>query len=176
MLDNLRADARKLKDKGERSLAFYLVDALLFDNGFQAVLMHRMAACCKRWRIPVLPAWIARYNIFSTGVDINPSARIGPGLRISHGVGIVVGGAAVIGAEAILLHQVTIGSISQSRVADMPIVGDRVFLSAGCKLIGKITIGDDVAIGPNAVVTQDVPSGSRVRTTAGIEIVPRSGS
>jgi serine O-acetyltransferase len=55
----------------------------------------------------------------------------------------------------------------------MPVVGDRVFLSAGCKLIGKITIGDDVAVGPNAVVTQDVPSGSRVRTTAGIEVSSR---
>jgi serine O-acetyltransferase len=176
MLENLRADARKLKDKGDRSLAFYVIEAALFDNGFQAVLLHRLAACLKGWHIPVLPAWIARYNIFSTGVDINPAARIGPGLRISHGVGIVVGGAAVIGADAILLHQVTIGSISQSRVAEMPTVGDRVFLAAGCKLIGKITLGDDVAIGPNAVVTQDVPSGCRVRTTAGIEIVPRSGN
>jgi serine O-acetyltransferase len=174
MLDNVRADARKLKDKGDRSLAFYVIEAALFDNGFQAVLLHRLAASLKGWGIPVLPAWIARYNIFSTSVDINPSARIGPGLRISHGVGIVVGGAAVIGRDAILLHQVTVGSPSQGRVGEMPAIGDRVFLSAGCKLIGKITIGDDVAIGPNAVVTQDIPSGSRVRTTAGIEVQPRA--
>jgi len=173
MLDNVRADARKLKDKGDRSLAFYVIEAALFDNGFQAVILHRLAACLKRWRVPVLPAWIARYNVFSTGVDINPAARIGPGLRISHGVGIVVGGAAVIGADAILLHQVTVGSPSQGRVAEMPVIGDRVFLSAGCKLIGQITIGDDVAIGPNAVVAENVPSGSRVRTTAGIAISPR---
>ncbi len=173
MLDNIRADARKLEDKGDRSLAFYVIEALLFDNGFQAVLLHRLAAWLKRWHVPVLPPWIARYNIFSTGVDISPSARIGPGLRISHGVGIVIGGAAVIGTDAILLHQVTVGSPSQGRVSEMPAIGDRVFLSAGCKLIGQITIGDDVAIGPNAVVTQDVPSGSRVRSTAGIEVVAR---
>jgi len=170
---NLTADARKLQDKGDRSLAFYVIEAILFDNGFQAVVLHRIAACLKRWGIPVVPAWVARYNIFSTGVDINPSAEIGPGLRISHGVGIVIGGAARLGADAIVLHQVTVGSPSQGRVAEMPVIGDRVFLSAGCKLIGKITIGDDVAIGPNAVVTQDIPSGTRVRSTAGIELIPR---
>lgn len=172
-MKNLTADARKLQDKGERSLAFYVIEAILFDNGFQAVVLHRMAACLKQWGIPVLPAWIARYNIFSTGVDINPSAEIGPGLRISHGVGIVIGGAARLGSDAIVLHQVTVGSPSQGRVAEMPAIGDRVFLSAGCKLIGKIAIGDDVAIGPNAVVTQDIPSGTRVRSTAGIEVIPR---
>jgi serine O-acetyltransferase len=170
---NLAADARKLQDKGERSLAFYVIEAILFDNGFQAVVLHRIAACLKRWGIPVVPAWVARYNIFSTGVDINPSAEIGPGLRISHGVGIVIGGAARLGADAIVLHQVTVGSPSQGRVAEMPVIGDRAFLSAGCKLIGKITIGDDVAVGPNAVVTQDIPSGTRVRSTAGIELIPR---
>lgn len=172
MLDHIRADARKLQDKGDRSLAYYVVEALLFDNGFQAVLLHRLASWFKRAGIPILPPWIARYNVYSTGVDISPSAEIGPGLRISHGVGIVVGAYARVGADAILLHQVTLGSPSQGRVTEMPVVGERVFLSAGCKLIGKIAIGDDVAIGPNAVVTQDVPSGSRVRSTAGIEIQP----
>ena len=172
-MKNLAADARKLQDKGDRSLAFYVIEAILFDNGFQAVVLHRIAACLKRWGIPVLPAWVARYNIFSTGVDINPSAEIGPGLRISHGVGIVIGGSASLGSDAIVLHQVTVGSPSQGRVAEMPVIGDRVFLSAGCKLIGKITIGDDVAIGPNAVVTQDIPSGTRVRSTATIELLPR---
>ncbi len=173
MFDHLSADARRLQEKGDRSLVYYVIEALLFDNGFQAVVLHRLAAALKRWGIPILPPWIARYNIFSTGVDISPSADIGPGLRISHGVGIVVGAFVRIGADAILLHQVTLGSPSQGRVTEMPVVGDRVFLSAGCKLIGRITLGDDVAVGPNAVVMQDVPSGSRVRSTAAIEILPR---
>lgn len=173
MLDLVRADARRLQEKGDRSLFYYVVEALLFDNGFQAVLLHRLASCLKRWGVPVLPPWIARYNIFSTGVEISPSAQLGPGLRISHGVGIVVGGYARVGADAVILHQVTLGSPSQGRVTEMPTVGDRVFLSAGCKLIGKISVGDDVAVGPNAVVTQDVPSASRVRSTATIQISPR---
>ena len=86
----------------------------------------------------------------------------------------MIGGYARLGAGALVLHQVTLGSPSQGRVTEMPTVGDRAFLGAGCKLIGAITIGDDVTIGPNAVVTQDIPSGSRVRAAAGIEITARS--
>lgn len=174
MLANLRADARRLAEKGPRPLWFYVLEAALFDSGFQAVMLHRLAACLKRWRVPILPPLIARISISSTGVDISPSAEIGPGLRISHGVGIVIGGYAKLGGGALVLHQVTLGSPSQGRVTEMPVVGERAFLGAGCKLVGAIRIGDDVTIGPNAVVTQDVPSGSRVRAAAGIEVTARS--
>ncbi|MEP2103749.1 MAG: hypothetical protein ABJP02_16580 [Parasphingorhabdus sp.] len=38
-----------------------------------------------------------------------------------------------------------------------PILGNGVFLAAGCKVIGKITIGNRAAVGANAVVTKPVP-------------------
>ena len=43
-----------------------------------------------------------------------------------------------------------------------PILGDRVSVGAGAKIIGPVTVGDDVTIGANAVVTKDVPSGMTV--------------
>jgi serine O-acetyltransferase len=55
----------------------------------------------------------------------------------------------------------------------MPVIGDNVFIGAGAKLIGEITIGDGVFIGVNAIVTRDIPSGSRVLCTSGIEVTPR---
>jgi serine O-acetyltransferase len=43
-----------------------------------------------------------------------------------------------------------------------PKIGSRVFVGAGAKILGNVTIGDDVVIGANAVVTKDIPSGAVV--------------
>ena len=136
-------------------------------------MLYRFGRWFKRRRIPFLGPAIARFGTFLTGVEISPSAEIGPGLRISHGVGIVVGGHVRIGAGAVLLHQVTLGSPSEGRVDEMPTLGDNVFIGAGSKLIGRIEIGDGVVIGPNCVVTRDIPAGSKVLPGGGIKVLPR---
>jgi serine O-acetyltransferase len=170
---DLRRDAARLRNAGRLKYPWNLVEAALFDNGFQAVILYRAARWFKRRRIRFLGPAIARFATFLTGVEISPSAEIGPGLRISHGVGIVVGGYARIGADAVLLHQVTLGSPSESRVDEMPQLGDNVFVGAGAKLIGRIEIGDDVVIGANCVVTRDIPAGSKVLPGGGIKVLPR---
>ena len=52
----------------------------------------------------------------------------------------------------------------------MPTLGDNVFVGAGSRLIGKIEIGDDVFIGVNCVVAEDIPAGTKVTTTAGLAL------
>ena len=52
----------------------------------------------------------------------------------------------------------------------MPTVGDNVVVGAGAKVIGGLTIGDNVLVGVNAVVTNDVPSDSKVVATGGVDI------
>lgn len=173
MLETVRRDACRLLVPGKRP-ARAVLEALLFDNGFQAVLLYRLARWLKVRRIPALGPAVARLNTFLTGVEISPSASIGPGLRISHGTGMVIGGYARIGADALLLHGVTLGSPSPERVEEMPVVGDRVFLGAGAVLIGAITVGADCFVGAGALVTRDVPAGSRVLSEAGLEIAPRT--
>ena len=38
-----------------------------------------------------------------------------------------------------------------------PVIGNRVFLGPGVIATGKIKIGDNVAVGANAVVNKDLP-------------------
>jgi serine O-acetyltransferase len=173
MFENLREDTRRLLEIKSKSFPWYVIESLLFENGYQAVVLHRIAHWFKSRGVPVLGPMVARLNLFLTGVEIGPGAVIGPGLRISHGTGLVIGGYARIGRNALLLHGVTIGSPSPSRVEAMPVIGDNAFIGAGAKVIGGITIGDDVFIGVNAIVAQDIPSGSRVLCTAGIEVTER---
>lgn len=45
---------------------------------------------------------------------------------------------------------------------EVPTVGDNVFISLGAKVIGKVRIGNNVTIAPNAVVTKDVPDNAVV--------------
>ncbi len=161
MFDNLRHDSKQLSLNRPRS-AWHVVEALLFDNGFQAVVLHRLAHALKRHRIPLLGSFVARLNLFLTGVDIAPAVEIGPGLVISHGNGLVIGSRTRIGGRAILLHQVTIGAPHHGRLEDMPRLGDDVFVGAGARLIGGIEIGDGAFIGVNAIVTEDLAPGAKV--------------
>jgi serine O-acetyltransferase len=173
MLDNLREDTRRLRLIKSKRFPWYVLESLLFENGYQAVVLHRMASWCKRHGLPVLGPAIARVSQFLTGVEIGPGAQIGPGLMIVHGEGLVVGGYARIGKNAILLHQVTIGSADHGHRQEMPLIGDDVFIGAGAKVIGAIQVGDGAFIGVNAVVSRDVPAGSRAVVRDSVEVTPR---
>ncbi len=173
MFDNLRDDTRRLRAIKRKPFPWYVVESLLFETGYQAVVLHRLAHWFKSQGVPALGPAIARLNQFLTGVEIGPAATIGPGLMIVHGQGIVVGGYARIGRNATLLQQVTIGSPSPDHRERMPAIGDDVFIGAGAKVIGAITVGDGSFIGVNAVVAQDVPPGSRVVVRGGVEVTPR---
>ncbi|MBS1846676.1 MAG: hypothetical protein JST73_00200 [Actinobacteria bacterium] len=96
-----------------------------------------------------------------TGTEIMPGARIDEDVSFIHGQAIVIGESATIGSGSRIWHQVTLGAASRHDTS-MPIVGRNVYVYAGAKLIGGITVGDHASIGANAVVTDDVPDGAIV--------------
>jgi len=95
-----------------------------------------------------------------TSIEIHPGAEIGKRFVIDHGVGVVIGETAVIGEDVLIYHGVTLGGKTLDPVKRHPTVGDRVIIGAGAKLIGAINIGNDCAVGANAVVTKDMPTGT----------------
>ena len=95
-----------------------------------------------------------------TSIEIHPGAEIGKRFVIDHGVGVVIGETAIIGDDVLIYHGVTLGGKTLDPVKRHPTVGDRVIIGAGAKLIGAITIGNDCAVGANAVVTKDMPNGT----------------
>lgn len=90
-----------------------------------------------------------------SGISISTQARIGCGLYINH-FGSIFVGASIIGENCNLSHEVTIGVAGRGEKRGLPVVGDRVYFGAGAKVVGLVTIGNDVAIGANAVVTHDL--------------------
>jgi serine O-acetyltransferase len=101
--------------------------------------------------------WLRRQRL-RLGINIPATTRVGPGLLIGHPGGIVVNAATVLGRDCNVSHNVTIG-VSRGKRSGVPRIGDRVYFGPGAVVFGDITIGNDVAIGANAVVTTDVPDG-----------------
>lgn len=105
---------------------------------------------------------IKRSDAFSnstTGAHINYGAKFKTPPRLPHGLyGIVISHNAVIGANCTIFHQVTIGEGKDGA----PEIGDNCVIGAGAKIIGKIRIGNNVKIGTNCVVVQDIPDGATV--------------
>jgi serine O-acetyltransferase len=174
MFDNLKADTRRLREIKSKGAPWYVIESLLLETGYQAVVLHRIAHWFKSKGIPLFGPLVARWNQFLTGVDIAPAARIGPGLRIAHGTGIVVGNGVVIGRDCLLMQNVTLGAPTTARIEDMPAIGDRVVLGAGCAVIGRVTIGDDCFVAAHALVTIDVPANQKVLPRANVELRPRT--
>ena len=94
-----------------------------------------------------------------TGIDLPCEAKVGRRLRIDHFGGIIVSGDAVIGDDVVMRNGVTIG-LKRTNERGAPVIGNRVDIGAGAKILGPIVIGDDAVIGANAVVLHDVPAGA----------------
>lgn len=99
------------------------------------------------------------------GIEIPNHTSIGPGLYIGHLGGIVINGEVVIGQNCNLSQGVTIGVSNVGDRKGNPTIGNQVYIGPGAKLFGKITVGDNSAIGANAVVTTDVAKNT---TAAGV--------
>lgn len=105
---------------------------------------------------------ILKKKMIKFGIEIHPLTKIGYGFYIGHFGGIVINEQAVIGNNCNISHGITIGQINIGDKQGTPIIGDRVYIGPGAKIIGRICIGDDAAIGANAVVTKDVETHTSV--------------
>jgi len=136
-------------------------------QGFWALQFHRFGTFARAQRkaiirIPLKSIHIVLLKLseIAFGICIGPNAKIGRRLVIQHFGGIIINSDAVIGDDVMILQGVTIGNKSPDRPLDVPIIGNRVFIGAGAKVLGRVVIEDDVVIGANAVVITDVPANS----------------
>lgn len=130
--------------------------------GFHALLAYRLAHWLKGQRVPFLPRVISQLARWLTGIEIHPSAKIGERFFIDHGMGVVIGETAEVGDNVTLFQGVTLGGTGKERGKRHPTLGSHVVVGAGAKILGGITIGDNVKIGANSVVLKSVPPNSTV--------------
>jgi len=159
LLSTLREDLRNARAHDPASRGD--VENALVYSGLHAIWSYRLAH--RLWAKPALrgPARVlTQLTRFLTGIEIHPGATIGRRFFIDHGMGVVIGETAEVGDDVMIYHGVTLGGRTMQQVKRHPTIGHRVTIGAGAKILGPLTVGDDSAIGANAVVTRDVPAGS----------------
>lgn len=101
--------------------------------------------------------YISQRAARKTGIEIHPGAVIGNGLFIDHGAGVVIGETTIIGDNVTLYQGVTLGGTGKETGKRHPTLGDNVMVSAGAKLLGSFTVGENSKIGAGSIVLNEVP-------------------
>ena len=151
-----------------------LIEVLTSYPGIKAVLLYRVAHFFWRIGMPFIPKYISDIARDLTGIEIHPGAVIGSEFFIDHGSGVVIGETTIIGDNCTIYSGVVLGGTSLKKEKRHPTIGDNVVIGTGAKILGPITISDNVRIGANSVVVNDVPSNSVVVGVPG-KIVSRIG-
>ena len=152
-----------------------LSEVLFTSPGLHAVMAYRISHHLYKKRFVFTAKLMSYFARIWTGVEIHPAAQIGRGLFIDHGMGIVIGETVIIKDYVTLFQGVTLGGRGHANVSTKrhPTVESNAWISAGAKVIGNITIGENSKVGAGAVVLKDVPPNC---TVVGIpaQIVKRS--
>jgi serine O-acetyltransferase len=134
--------------------------------GFWVMLVYRFG----RWRYKIKPRLLRLpfsflykvlyvFTQMLTGIELPCETKLGRRFRIDHFSGIIISGDAQFGDDIVIRNGVTVG-LKNTGTRGSPIIGNRVDIGSGAKILGPIKIGDDVIIGANAVVLKDIPANS----------------
>lgn len=175
MWSNLKKDLSRFSRDGGKAEKFKIC---LVSHSFHLVLLYRLGSYFSK--IPIVGCFIRILIEYLIRVvyasDISLKSEIGPGFVIMHGHDIVIGSDVRIGRNCKILNGVTLGNKdTEAQANQQPILGDNVVIGSGAKILGFVTVGDNVIVGANSVVVKDVPSGV---TVAGVpaKIINRDGN
>lgn len=131
---------------------------LLLRPGFHFVVCQRTAQALSRVPIVGLPAanLVAALTRLLFASRIGLTTRIAGGLYTPHPFGIEIDEGVAIGAGVTVLQNTILGSES----AGAPVIGDGVYLGAGCRVSGPVVLGARATVGANADIRCDVPQGA----------------
>ncbi len=129
---------------------------------FRVMLSYRRAHKLYQKGHFFLARFISQRAARKTGIEIHPGAIIGKGFFIDHGSGVIIGETTIIGDNVTLYQGVTLGGTGKETGKRHPTLCDNVMVSAGAKILGSFTIGENSKIGAGSVVLEEVPSNCTV--------------
>ena len=133
----------------------------LFEAGFKFSVWLRITRFLylkgkRAFPLFVFARMIYKHLEYKYSFDISYKAQIGPGLTIAHYGYIIVTSNTVLGVNCSLKPGVVFGKKLTSQT-DGAVIGNNVEFGVGSKVVGDVSIGSNVIVGANAVITKDVP-------------------
>lgn len=162
----LYEDAKNILQKDPAARNIFTV--ILLYPGFHVLVWHKINHFLYNKRLYFISRLLSQLARFLTGIEIHPGATIGKRLFIDHGTGIVIGETSIIGNDCTIYHGVTLGGTGKEKKKRHPTLKNNVIVGCGAKVLGNITISDNVKIGANSVVLKDIPSNSTVVGIPGV--------
>lgn len=159
-LKQILEDCKNIKEKDPA--AKNILTVLLLYPGLHAVILHRISHFLFVKKIYFLSRLLSQFTRFLTGIEIHPGAIIGKRLFIDHGMGVVIGETAVIGDDCLIYHGSTLGGTGKDIGKRHPTIGNNCMVGSGSKLLGPIIIGNNVKVGANAIVYENVEDNKTV--------------
>ena len=155
MFDSFKEDIKSFMehDPAARSP----IEIVLLYPGFKALQSHKRAKWFLNHNMPFIARYISQRSAHKTGIEIHPGATIGRRVCIDHGNGIVIGETTEIGDDVMIYQGVTLGGTGKEQGKRHPTLEDNVMVSAGAKILGSFTIGENSKIGAGSVVLEEVP-------------------
>jgi serine O-acetyltransferase len=132
------------------------------EPGTIAVIVYRYGHWVRNLKIPLIKQILLMvYGIakilvvLGFGIYICSGLKVGRGFAIHNFSGIFLP-ATTVGDNFIVFHGVTVGHL-RGEGGRPPRIGNNVFLGAGAKVLGDLTLGNYVVVGANSLVIDDVP-------------------
>lgn len=147
---------------GWARLCFFTPIALR-SSGFHAAILYRLSHSSRAYcglagkALAAFFYWLGRHWY---GCDLSPQARLYGGLILPHPRGIVVAPGVTVGPRAWIFQNVTLGGAPGK--SGMPTIGADARIFTGAVISGPVTIGDNVLVGANTVISWDIPGKSVV--------------
>ena len=168
LLDLMRSDI-ELKRRWflERDTWFNRNVRVFVEPGTLAVMVYRVGHYSRELSTPVLRQLVrCAYMqakvcvVLGFGIYVPSRLKVGKGFAIHNFSGIFLP-PTTTGDNLIVFQGVTVGHL-RGQGGKPPRLGSNVFLGAGCKVMGNITIGNNVVVGANSLVVNDVPDNCTV--------------
>ena len=137
------------------------LEVILYPS-FRVIISYRIAHKLYEKKHYFLARLISQIAAHRTGIEIHPGAEIGKGLFIDHGSGVIIGETTIIGDNVTLYQGVTLGGTGKEHGKRHPTLKDNVMVSAGAKILGSFTIGENSKIGAGSVVLHEIPDNCTV--------------
>lgn len=164
-----------LKLGERRTSAWARAGFWLFNSEFHCTACYRYGQFADRLRARnrvlggIVVATHRLWNRWITHIhhtEIHPGADIGPGMLLMHRYSVVIG-PSVIGSNCVIHQNVTIGQRVAGGDQGVPRIGDNVWIGPGAIITGAISVGNGVTISAGTVLSKDVPDSCLVAGNPG---------